>query len=168
MARKYNQNMKDIINIHQLIITFHIPQSTFPLHLLPFNFLLGFGSQMRHKLSFDTKLGRYSLAYTMFWYTVYPSNIEPLTCARCLRKPFINFKCLSTIHMYLVCKGPHTSISSTWCMRQCSCALKNVEGRCFCISHMRRGISLLQYFISSLWISLDVNHLQVMQTNNDI
>ena len=36
----------------------------------------------------------------------------------------------------------------------------------FCISHIRRGISLFQYLISSLWISLDESHLQMMQENN--
>ena len=94
--------------------------------------------------------GRYSLIYIMFWYTIYPSIIEPSRRAHCLTKPFKNCKCLSNIHMDLECTGPHNSISSTWCMSQCSCALKKSEGRCFCISHIKRRIYLLQYFISSM------------------
>ena len=102
----------------------------------------------------------------MFWYTIYPSIIEPSRRAHCLTKPFKNFKCLWTIHMDLECFGPHNSISSTWRMRECSCALKNDGGKYFCISHIRWGISLYQYLISSLWISLDEIHLQMMQENN--
>ena len=48
----------------------------------------------------------------------------------------------------------------------CSCALKNLGGKYFYISHIRWGISLFQYLIYSLWISLDEIHLQMMQENN--
>ena len=44
--------------------------------------------------------------------------------------------------------------------------IENVKGGYFCISCICQGISLLQYFISSLWISLDDNHPQMMQASH--
>ena len=121
--------------------------------------------KMRGRLIFSAKFGRYWIMYTMDWYRIYPYSIEPSGRAIFLTKAFNDFKFLSTIHIDLEFTGPHNSISSTWCMR-CSCALKNVGGKYFYISHIRRVISLFQYLISSLWISLDESHLQKMQKNN--
>ena len=42
-----------------------------------------------------------------------------------------------------------------------------MESKYFCISHIRRGIYLFQYLISSLCIYLDEIHLQNMQENNN-
>ena len=51
-------------------------------------------------------------------------------------------------------------------MRQCPCASKKDGGRYFCISHISRGIYLLQYFIYSLWIYLGDNHLHMVKENH--
>ena len=96
-----------------------------------------------------------------------PCTIEPSGHSLCLTKSFNDFKFISTIHTELEFTGPHNSISLTWCMRQCSWALKNIGGNYFFISHIRWGISLFQYLIYSLWISLDESHLQMMQENNN-
>ena len=119
------------------------------------------------RLIFFAKFGRYWLVYTMDWYTIYPCTIEPSGCALCITKWFNDFKFLSTIHIDLVCTGPHNPISSTWCMKKCSSALKNPGGIYLWISHTRWWIFLFQYLISSLWISLDESHLQMMQENNN-
>ena len=152
--------------MHTIQLPFAFLFLPFPNRTSPSNLLMELTCQMGGRLIFFAKFGRYWLMYTMYWYTIYPCTIEPLGCALCLTISFNNFNCLSTIHIDLVCISPHNSISSTLCMRYCSWELENAGGKYFCISDIRRGISLLQYVISSLWIYLDENHIQMMQENH--